>query len=144
MPKKELQDIEYAKFKEFIYEIYLRNIDEPDKNIIDEQRIIVHNKFHNPELDKIYDNTISFPYDVELFNYLLGMKLSPENMEHAASEFNISMELLIAKIKEYSIYPINNINGLELINKDLVLKLSKLYARHKEEKTNKSVDLLVI
>ena len=144
MSKKKLQDIEYAKFKEFIYEIYLRNIDDPEKNIIDEQRIIVHNKFNNPDLDKIYDNTVSFPYDVELFNYLLGLRLSPENIEDAANKFNISTELLMDKIKEYSVYPINNINGLGLINKDIVMRLSRLFVKQKEEKTDKSVDLLVI
>ena len=142
MAKKELQDIEYAKFKEFIYEIYLRNLDEPDKNIIDEQRIVVHNKFKSPHLDKIYDDTIAFPYDIELFNYLLGKRLNPETLEQAANKFDIPMELLVNKIKEYTMYPINNINGLELIDKNIVLRLSKLYA--KKEKDNKSVDFSII
>lgn len=144
MAKKELQDIEYAKFKEFIYEIYLRNLDEPDKNIVDEQRILVHNKFNSPQLDTIYDNTIAFPYDIELFNHLVGMRLSPDNLEQTANKFNISMDLLVSKIKEYTVYPINNINGLELIDKDLVLRLSRQYIKEKNEKENKSVDFSTI
>ena len=140
MLKKELQDFEYAKFKEFVYEIYLRDLDEPDKNIIDVQRAIVHNRFKSEQLDKIYKNTIDFPYDIELFNYLIGKRLSPETMRITIEKFDISMDLLIAKIEEYTMYPIDKINGLELIDKELTLKLSKCYAKQKDEKNHKSVD----
>ena len=65
--------------------------------------MLVHDKFNSPHLDKIFDDTIAFPYDIELFNHLLGMRLNPENLEQTVEKFNIPMELLVSKIKEYTI-----------------------------------------
>ena len=135
-----LQDIEYAKFKEYVYEIYLKNIYEPNTNIIDEQRILVHNKFNSRQIDKIYNTTIAFPFDVELFNCLIGIKINSENIDRVANKFKIPAELVVSKIKEYAVYPIDNINGQGLINKDYILELSRLFVSRNEEKNNKSVD----
>ena len=144
MARKEITDLDYAKFKEFIYEVYLRNLEEPDKDLINKQKEAVHKFFDSEQLDKIYEDTISFPYDLELFNRLIGVKLSPENLDKIANEFNISLRLLVSKIKEYTMYPIGNINGQNLIDPDIVLKLSKLYANRLNEKNDKSVDFLGI
>lgn len=144
MAKKEITDLEYAKFKEFIYEVYLRNLEEPGKDLINKQKEAVHNYFNSEQLDKIYEDTISFPYDLELFNSLIGVKLSPENLDKIANKFDISLNLLVSKIKEYTMYPIDSINGQNLINPDVVMKLSKLYVGKLNEKNNKSVDFLSI
>ena len=144
MAQKEITDLEYAKFKEFIYEVYLRNLEEPGKDLINKQKEAVHNYFNSEQLDKIYEDTISFPYDLELFNSLIGVKLSPENLDKIANKFDISLNLLVSKIKEYTMYPIDSINGQNLINPDVVMKLSKLYVGKLNEKNNKSVDFLSI
>lgn len=142
MAKKEITDLDYAKFKEFIYEVYLRDLEEPDKDLINKQKEAVHKFFNSEQLDKIYEDTISFPYDLELFNSLIGVKLSPENLNKISNEFNISLRLLVSKIKEYTMYPIGNINGQGLISPEIVFKLSRLYVNELSEKNNKSVDFL--
>lgn len=140
MAKKELQNVEYAKFKEYIYEVYLRDLENPNKNVIEKQRENVRNYFKSEQLNNIFDNTIAFPFDTELYNALLGVKLSPDNLERIANEFAISDDLLVSKIKEYTMYPIGNSGELESINKEYICKLSELYADRKNEKNNKSVD----
>lgn len=144
MARKEITDLEYAKFKEFIYDVYLRNLEEPDKDLINKEKAAVHNYFNSEQLDRIYEDTIAFPYDLELFNRLIGVKLSPENLDKIANEFDIPLRLLVSKVKEYTMYPIENLNGQQLINPELVLRLSKLYAKELNEKNNKSVDFLSI
>ena len=144
MARKEITDLEYAKFKEFIYEVYLRNLEEPDKDLVNMQKDAVHNYFNSEQLDRIYENTIAFPYDLELYNRLIGVKLSPENLDKIANEFDIPLRLLVSKVKEYTMYPIDNLNGQQLINPEIVLRISKLYAKEINEKNNKSVDFLGI
>lgn len=144
MAKKELSDFEYAQFKEFIYDVYLRDLETPEKNLIEKNKLAVHDFFKSEQLDKIYEDTISFPYDLELFQSLIGVKLSPENLDKIANEFDISIELLVSKIREYSMYNIEMINGQGFINSNFVLKLSRLYLNRQNEKNNKSVDFFSI
>ena len=128
----------YAELKERVYKIYLYDINNPGTNVIKSKREALDLKYHDDDLNKLYDNTIACPFDLELYNHLYGMSLSEENYLSTQEKFGISKKLIQDKIKEYVNYNISNINGTGSIDEAVIMELSRIYAE-KQEKSNKSV-----
>ena len=131
---------EYSKLKEHIYNICVYDIDFPEKKMLENYQTSIHKKYNNAIYDKIIDDTIQFPYDLELFNFINEKKASPETLMEAVNKFGISYELLQSKMKEYVIYQFHTCLEQGLIDYNIIFKLSKHYLTLSEEKNNKSVD----
>lgn len=58
---------------------------------------------------KIFDNTIKFPNDLELFDDVYYDSLSFELIDRISKQYNISESLVKDKIKEYIKYPLKDI-----------------------------------
>ena len=130
----------YAVFKEYAYRVYLLGKEKNDSGIIDRYKEFVHNKYNDPRFDKILENTMSFPYDKELFDYLKVRKLGPDDLENAMNLFDISYELLVDKINEFVTYSYSKAIDKGLISRKYVFELSNVYMDEKFKKTNKNLD----
>ncbi len=118
----------YAEFKTALYKLYLKNIDNPNKNYFLRKRVELNEKYHSEYLNQLFDSTVAFPFDLELSNYLYGKNLSKETFKEASIKLGIDESLIKTKIQEYMNYNISYINGIGLIDQEVVGKLSEVYA----------------
>ena len=118
----------YAEFKTTLYKLYLMDMKHPEKDYISEKRMELNEKYHSDYLNQLYDTTLAFPFDLELSNYLYGKNLSKETFKEASIKLGIDESLIKTKIQEYMNYNISYINGIGLIDQEVVGKLSEVYA----------------
>ncbi len=118
----------YAEFKTTLYKLYLMDMKHPEKDYISKKRMELNEKYHSDYLNQLYDTTLAFPFDLELSNYLYGKKLSKETFEEASIKLGIPEDLIKSKIQEYLNYNVTYINGIGLMDQDVVSKLSEVYA----------------
>ena len=142
MEVKKLKTKEYALLKEYAYEMCLKDIANPNSNNMDKFGDAIHKEFNSNQIDKIYKNTVEFPYDYELFIYLRNKQLNAATLALAEEDFGISEELLLAKIKEYVEYNFSSVLDKKMINEQYIYNLSVYYFNYvkNKEKNNKSVD----
>ena len=136
-----ITDTEYAQLKNGMYSVYLQDIkensDSKRKELINEIAEI-----GSSTLNEFASDTINFPFDKELFEFYKKnghMKIN-DFVITASNLFNISVELVASKIREYVRYDFNKLYSDGLINKELVGELSELYIAEKKEKNKQSVD----
>ena len=118
----------YAEFKTALYRLYLKSLNNNDNDYISKKRAELDEKYHSEYLNQLFDSTVAFPFDLELSNYLYGRSLSKETFKEASIKLGIDESLIKTKIQEYMNYNISYINGIGLMDQDVVGKLSEVYA----------------
>ena len=137
---KRIEKYQYAKIKEGAYLVYLNDKDNPDNSKQAEYKEIIHVKYEDNDIDKIVENTLEMPYDVELYNYIMDKNPTFDVMVAAAEKFNTSPEVIQAKVGEYIRNNTMNCIGEGLIDNKVILDLSKHYWAEKVKKETKTVD----
>lgn len=105
---------QYSGFKNLSYQVYVKDyVHSGDKA----KRIMsdLVKQYHSEELEKIILNTILFPFDVDLYQFLEDKKLEEEAFLHASSKFHIPVEVVKEKIQEYIQY-----GFMDCVNKGLI------------------------
>ena len=94
---------QYVKLKNLSYCVYLLDREHSSNKA---QRVMKEEleKYDDKELKIISYNTLLFPFDVELYNFLLNKKMSDEDILQASEKFDIPMEVVRQKISEYVKY----------------------------------------
>ena len=106
----------YATLKNIAYEQVLKDLNKPTTTNRENVAKVLHDKFNSEVIDTIYANTVSFPYDSVLYNYMKHKKLSDDELQLIAERFSIPKELLMAKIKEYITYDFSKAMKQKLLN----------------------------
>ena len=137
MKKKDakLTEAKYAELKNRVYKIYLYDLYHPEENKI-QDLFVAASKLNNESVNEIVGDTIEFPYDKELYDFYNANKsLNVNDLILKISEkFGIDNELIISKIREYTFYRFDKLLDDNLLNKDYVSEISRLYMTRNEEK----------
>ena len=82
-------------------------------------------KYDDKELKSIVYNTLLFPFDVELYNFLLNKKLSDVDIKQASEKFDIPVEVVRQKVSEYVKYGFIDCVNEGVIDYSSISELSK-------------------
>ena len=125
----------YVEFKTALYNLYIRNIENPESNLIEKKRNELNQKYNNEYLNKIYDTTMMCPFDLELSNFLENSRSIPsEALLEASEKFKIPVDVVKDKLEEYVNYRFSYLYKIALVDRDVISKLSEIYGE-KVEKT---------
>lgn len=131
---------QYAKLKNLSYYVYL--LDHSTTYYQKAQRIMKEEleKYDNNEMKTVVYNTLLFPFDVELYNLLMGGngKISEKDIQVAADKFDIPVDVVKQKLNEYLGYGFINLVGEGKIEYDVTLKLSKLLLTMNDPESKKN------
>ena len=129
----------YAQIKNRIYEIYLDDVNNMDGNKVGELLTMIDHQ-DDEILSKIVGNTVEFPYDKELNEFMVrNARMSLNDMVGtAANLFGIDQELVVEKMDEYITFGYGKLLEEDLIKNEYVDELSRLYIRLNTKKVQKA------
>lgn len=90
----------YAKLKSLCYRYCIMDLINEDNKAKTAMSLEI-SKYNDSKLTEMVMNTFNFPFDFELWDFFMNNKLSDENLALAANVFNIDIDLVKSKIKEY-------------------------------------------
>lgn len=132
---------QYVKLKNLSYQVYIFDSVRASNKGRKMMQLELE-KYNNPgseEAKQISYNTLLFPFDTELYNFLLHRKLSDAVFQEASNQFNISIDVIKQKVDEYIKYDFIHCTQEGLIDYTSISNLPEKVSLEisKEEKNNK-------